>query len=276
MPFCSKSSRRSYIKTVVAIALRLTIIALLIYAGVSFWYGRVEERLQQPQPVASKQLEEAPGAEEVPEASEVPETSEVSGAAEEDYQIILTRNIFQAGMGDRNGQRLTDVEDLSETKLQLSLLGTVTGEKDDARAIIRDEKTKLEDLYPSGASIQGALISRITRGKVVLLVNGREEVLTIKDPEGSGQGQDVSSRLGTRIMDRGAAAPERDIATKVPETQPRRRISFRNTPPPPRKVEQQIQQQPLDPDQAEALDKQTAPDEGAIPPEPEIEEKGEQ
>jgi hypothetical protein len=64
--------------------------------------------------------------------------------------------------------------------------------------------------------------------------------------------------------------------TKVPETLPRRRISFRNTPPTPRKVEQQIQQQPLDPDQAEAMDKQPVPDEGAVPPEPEIEEKGEQ
>jgi len=64
--------------------------------------------------------------------------------------------------------------------------------------------------------------------------------------------------------------------TKVPETQPRRRISFRNTPPPPQKVEQQIQQQTLDPDQAEAMDKQPVPDEGAIPPEPGIQEKGEQ
>lgn len=254
----------------VAIALRLTIIALLIYAGVSFWYGRVEERLQQPQPVASKQPEEAPAAEETPDAADVPE------AEEDNYQIILTRNIFQAGLGDRSGQHLADVDDLSETKLQLSLLGTVTGEKDDARAIIRDEKTKLEDLYPAGASIQGAVINRITRGKVVLMVNGREEVLTIKDPDGSGQGQDMSPRIGIRTMDRGGAAPERDIVTKVPETQPRRRISFRNTPPPSQKVEQQIQQQTLDPDQAEAMDKQPAPDEGAIPLEPGIQEKGEQ
>jgi type II secretory pathway component PulC len=276
MPSCFKSSKRSYVKTVVAIALRLTIIALLIYAGVTFWYGRVEERLQQPQPVASKQPEEAPGTEVMPESAELPETADISESAEEKYQIILTRNIFQAGLGDRSGQQLADVEDLSETKLQLSLLGTVTGEKDDARAIIRDEKTKLEDLYPAGASIQGAVINRITRGKVVLLVNGREEVLTIKDPDGGGQGQDMSTRLGARTMERGVAAPERDIMTKVPETQPRRRISFRNTPPPPRKVEQQIQQQPLDPDQAEAMDKQPVPDEGATPPGPEMEEKGEQ
>ena len=248
----------------VAIALRLTIIALLIYAGVSYWYGRVEERLQQPPPVANKQLEEVPAAEEAPQT------------AEENYQIILTRNIFQAGLSERGGQQQADVEDLSETKLQLSLLGTVTGEKDDARAIIRDEKTKQEDLYPAGASVQGAVINRITRGKVVLLVNGREEVLTIKDPESSGHGQDVSSRQGARTMERGVEAPARDAVTKVPEAQPRRRISFRNTPPPPRKVEQQIQQQPVEPEQTEATDRQPAPDEGAVPPEPGKEDKGEQ
>jgi type II secretory pathway component PulC len=250
---------------VVAIALRLTIIALLIYAGVSFWYGRVEERLLQPQPMASTQPEEAPAAEEMPET------------AEENYQIILTRNIFQAGLGDRSGQHLTDVEDLSETKLQLSLLGTVTGEKDDARAIIRDEKTKLEDLYPAGASVHGALINRITRGKVVLLVNGREEVLTIKDPEGGGQGQDMMApRAGARIMEQGGEPPEREVMTKVPETQPRRRISFRNTPPPPRKMEQQDQQQTMAPEQTEAMDRQPVQNDGSVPPEPEKQEKGEQ
>lgn len=247
----------------VAIALRLTIIALLIYAGVSFWYGRVEERLLQPQPMVSKQLEEAPAAEEMPET------------AEENYQIILTRNIFQAGLGDRSGQHLADVEDLSETKLQLSLLGTVTGEKDDARAIIRDEKTKLEDLYPAGASVHGAVINRITRGKVVLLVNGREEVLTIKDPEGGGQGQNMAPRAGARIMEQGGEPPEREVMTKVPETQPRRRISFRNTPPP-RKMEQQDQQQTMAPEQTEAMDRQPVLNDGSVPPEPEKEEKGEQ
>lgn len=254
----------------VAIALRLTIIALLIYAGVSFWYSRVEDRLQQPQPVASKQLEEAPATEEMPEAGEMPET------AGENYQIILTRNIFQAGLGDRSGLHLADVDDLSETKLQLSLLGTVTGEKDDARAIIRDEKTKLEDLYSAGASVHGAVINRITRGKVVLFVNGREEVLTIKDPESSGQGQDMVPRSGAKIIEQMGDPPEREVMTKVPETQPRRRISFRNTQPSPRKMELQNQQQPQDPEQTEAMNKQPVPGEGAIPPEVEKEEKGEQ
>ena len=248
----------------VAIALRLTIIALLIYAGVTFWYRRVEERLQEPQPEVSKVQEEVSQAQEEPEASE------------ENYQIILTRNIFQAGPGVGSGQPQVDVEDLAETRLQLSLLGTVTGEQNDARAIIRDEKTKVEELYPTGVSVQGAVISRITRGKVVLLVNGREEVLTIKDPESGSQEPDLSSRAGTRTMERGGESPEREIMTKVPEAQPRRRISFRNTPPPPQKMEQLGRSQTLEPEPTGEVDKPPQPNEGAVPPEPEMERNGEQ
>ena len=80
----------------------------------------------------------------------------------------------------------------------LVLLGTVTGDKGVARAIIRDEKTKLEDLYQVGSEVQGAAISRISRGKVVLQVNGREEVLAIKDPENGDQDQGGAARMETR------------------------------------------------------------------------------
>ena len=119
--------------------------------------------------------------------------------AEDDYRIILTRNIFKAVLeaSDQTGESSqADLDDLAETKLHLVLLGTVTGGKDDARAIIRDEKTKLEDLYQAGSELQGAVISRISRGKVVLQLNGREEILTIKDPENENQGQNGARTNG--------------------------------------------------------------------------------
>ena len=37
--------------------LRLAVIALLIYAGVTLWYSRVEERLQEQQPVSYTHLD---------------------------------------------------------------------------------------------------------------------------------------------------------------------------------------------------------------------------
>jgi type II secretory pathway component PulC len=200
---------------VLSIALRLAVIALILYAGVTFWYGRVEERLQEQIPAPQK------------EAAQVP-VQEVEQAAqdEDDYQIILTRNIFKTQSGD---QPQTDVDDLAETRLQLVLLGTVTGEKDDARAIIRDETTNLENLYQVGSEVQGAVIGRITRGKVVLQHNGREEVLTIKDPESNDQGPGASPGMTTGAVDRAPDSPGAELENKVPEAQPRRRVTFRNS-----------------------------------------------
>lgn len=205
--------------------LRLAVIALLVYAGVTLWYDQIEERLQVQKAPEQKERRAAPAPEETRPAP-----------VEDDYRIILSRNIFRALLeaGDRSGHSGSgdDLDDLEETKLRLVLLGTVTGGKDDARAIIRDEKTKLEDLYQTGSEVQGAIIGRISRGKVVLQVNGREEILTIKDPENDGPDHEGAPQAENRAAGR---MTEQEPSggggeTAVPEAQPRRRISFRNTP----------------------------------------------
>lgn len=239
-----------------SIVLRLAVIALLVYAGVTLWYDQVEERLQVQKAPEQKERSVTPAPEENPPAP-----------AEDDYRIILSRNIFRALLeaGDHSGQSALgdDLDDLEETKLRLVLLGTVTGGKDDARAIIRDEKTKLEDLYQTGSEIQGAIIGRISRGKVVLQVNGREEILTIKEPE-----SDVPDHEGAPQTDnRPGRMAEQEVTGaggegNVPEAQPRRRISFRNTPqmvPAPEGV--QPERQPL-PDDESPAPPGAAPDQG--------------
>ena len=97
----------------ISILLRLAVIALLVYAGVALWYGRVEDRLQRQEPV--KQEERA--------ATPVQEEKQPAPAGD-DYQIILTRNIFKAALesgGRPGGSSQADVEDLAETKLQLGV-----------------------------------------------------------------------------------------------------------------------------------------------------------
>lgn len=148
-----------------------------------------------------------------------------------DYQVILTRNIFKAvvELGDQatDEQLLSDLDNLEETKMQLVLLGTVSGSKEDARAIIRDEKTKIADIYTIGSALQESIITRIERGRVVLQVNGREEILNIKEPDSAGPQRSASSagKINLPTMQQDAAREG-----KVPEARPRRRISFRNTP----------------------------------------------
>jgi type II secretory pathway component PulC len=200
---------------------RLALIALLVSVGVTIWYGRVEKKLEGT--VRVEQQEAAALPEQKPSES-VP--------AEKDYNIILTRNIFQAVLeaaeksADEPGQ--ADLEELEETKMQLELLGTVTGSAEDARAIIRDEKVKLEDIYRVGSELQGATITRIERGKVVLKVNGQEEILNIKEPASGMPLQRASSAAETSMPEMRRPSPSE---RQVPEALPRRRISFRNSAP---------------------------------------------
>ena len=247
--------------------LRLAVIALLVYAGVTLWYSRVEERLQEQQPVEQKERV----------ATAVQDEGQPV-VAEDGYQIILTRNIFKAALeaSDQTGESSqTDLDDLAETKLHLVLLGTVTGGKDDARAIIRDETTKLEDLYQAGSELQGAVISRISRGRVVLQLNGREEILTIKDPENENQGQNGAARMESKAADKTLSPPGGEVENKVPEAQPRRRISFRNTAPAPPAVENPVSPSP-DEGPAEMAEKQPSPDDEAPLPDARMEKGAEQ
>jgi len=205
---------------------RLALIALFVFAGVTLWYGRVEKKLQGSIPVEQK----APAALPAQKPSE-------PAPAKNGYASIMARNIFKAapesGGKPAGEQSQTDLEDLAETKMRLVLLGTVSGSKDDARAIIRDEKAKVEDIYHVGSELHGALITRIGRGKVVLQVNGREEILTIREPESGGPQQEFSPTAETRSPETRMPEmrPESASEQRVPEALPRRRISFRNPSP---------------------------------------------
>lgn len=253
---------------VLSIVIRLIVITILVFAGVRLWYGGVEKRLQEQAPPAKVAQQDAP-----PEAARdaAPDT-----APEDEVQVILGRNIFQAtragGTAADNEQSESDIEHLAQTQLSLSLLGTVTGSQEDARAIIRDDKTKLEDLYRAGSEIQGAVVQRITRGKVVLLVNGREEVLVIKDrEEGGGPAtRKVGQRPPAAINE-----PEERAMQPIPKAVPRRRISFRRAAPP-QPVPAVSQEADIVPEEAVQSDANQAvpgpPEDGGNPPEQETEQ----
>lgn len=155
--------------------------------------------------------------------------------------MILKRNIFKAALeADEQpaGSRELDLDALEETRMQLVLLGTVSGSREDARAIIRDEAAKKEDIYQVGSDIQGALIARIERGRVVLQVNGREEILNLKDPEGGRPrtgglpGPDLRppGLPGDEAVQPAEIMPPEVDDRKVPQALPRRRINFRAAP----------------------------------------------
>jgi type II secretory pathway component PulC len=200
---------------------RMALIALLVYAGVNIWYGRVVERLDRMIPVAS-----------VGQIIPLPNRSlEAPAPAINDYQVILERNIFKAvlvaGEKPAGEQVLSALDTLEETTMELALLGTVSGSVEDARAIIRDELTRQENMYRVGGTLQGAVITRIERGRVVLLVDGNEEILNIKDTERDGTAPtSTSADSRSPVLDQDLMEERR-----VPEALPRRRIQFRTDTP---------------------------------------------
>lgn len=165
----------------VRVAAKLIVLFVLVYTGVTIWYGRVEESLLQ-RPVVEEKAQIQATAEKVEDLRQP-----------NDYTIIARRNIFQAAI-TKVEKKEPEVEEkvLEPTKLKLSLMGTISGKGSDARAIISDDVKRKQDIYQVGDSIQGALIKEIERGRVVLSVNKSDEVLTLKDREGGGPSYEPS------------------------------------------------------------------------------------
>ena len=106
-----------------------------------------------------------------------------------DYKAITERNIFNSGTEKIAPKAQTvDIEQLKQTDLKLKLWGTVTGQKGRAYAVIEDTKTREQNLYHAGDTIQNAVVKLILREKVVLNVDDRDEILAMEE---------ISSRRGS-------------------------------------------------------------------------------
>ncbi len=97
------------------------------------------------------------------------------------YKTIMDRNLFNTKTGTGRDPDKIDIETLKPTELKLKLLGTVTGDKDKAYAVIVDPAEKRQNLYRAGDTIQNATLKVILREKVVLRVDGRDEILEIEE-----------------------------------------------------------------------------------------------
>ena len=102
-----------------------------------------------------------------------------------DYTIITKRNLF----GKVQEKPVAPPPEpkpepiVTATKLDLTLLGTISGKKEESRAFIQGKikgKQK-QDIYYVGDTIQNARIKEINRGQIILTVNGKDEVLLMKE-----------------------------------------------------------------------------------------------
>lgn len=121
-------------------------------------------------------------------------------------QKVTRRNLFKVQV---NGEQKKVPEPaevhLEKTSLELTLWGTVTGQKkQDGWAVINDRKTKKQELYRVNDTIQGAVIKSILRNKVILTVNGKDQILEMDENPSS-----LKKRTRTRVFPGRRSKPPR-------------------------------------------------------------------
>jgi general secretion pathway protein C len=167
-------------QTLYNILFNLAALSALSYIGVDMFYRTLSFQLTDTQ--ASEMAEVA-----------IPEKVHRQRTPSKDFDVIVDRNIFgsaKATAGDVKTPDIQkeDIEALEPTTLNIALLGTVTGPEENARAVIEDSGRKIQGLYRVGDAIQNATIQRIVRGKVVLRVGDKNEVLSMDAPESGTSG----------------------------------------------------------------------------------------
>lgn len=115
-----------------------------------------------------------------------PDVKEQGKSTKAFYQAIVDRNIFVTEEAAPEESSVEELEELEPTSLKIALLGTVVGGQQDGFAVIEEVGKRKQGLYKVGDSVEGATVRRILRGKVVLRVNDKDEVLTMKEEPASG------------------------------------------------------------------------------------------
>ncbi len=83
---------------------------------------------------------------------------------------------------------------LKPTRLNIVLLGTVSGPQRISFAVMEEKGKKKQGLYHTGDKVQGAIIKQVLRGKVILEVRGKDEILEMEQAK---TGKRRSGRTGS-------------------------------------------------------------------------------
>jgi general secretion pathway protein C len=159
-------------------AVNIGLVTLVIFCGVKLFYSAVSVPLVQV-PIRRRIVRKS-------KANPQPPKQPLSH-----YQTILEKNLFNAKIRfspqdvGQPPEPEINFESLEPTDLELELWGTITGSPGHSYAIIaqkgRSRRSAQQDLYRPGDTIQNAVIKRVLRGKVVLSVDGTDQVLAMSE-----------------------------------------------------------------------------------------------
>lgn len=107
------------------------------------------------------------------------------------YKAIVKRDIFHTRANSVAPTEKIIVENIKPTEKNLKLSGTVVGD-DPAKAYViiealgTNSRQRTQTLYKHGEAVQGSEIKKILREKIILSVNGENEIRQIAKPQSTG------------------------------------------------------------------------------------------
>ena len=168
-------------KNLYHIIFNLFALSILIYIGVDIFYRTICFQLTDFRSVEIAEVR-------------VPNTAHYVPQPLNSFDVIVDRNVFGSSEEATSDVRLRDmeareIEALEPTSLKISLLGTVTGSEENARAVIEETGGRTQGLYRVGDTVRNAVVKKILWGKVVLRVGDKDEILSMEEPDSVKRGR---------------------------------------------------------------------------------------
>ncbi|NVM21198.1 MAG: PDZ domain-containing protein [Desulfobacterales bacterium] len=181
----------------------LVALTVLIYCGVDIFYTLAGSKL-------TKVKTEGVSTENFRE------TTTVQRQPFSHYREAINRGLFGTVKEPLDKSRELDVKALEPTALKIALLGTVSGDPQNAAAIIKEINKKTQSLYREGDTIQNATIIKILRGKVILRIGSKNQILTMEEGRTSSRQTRQTRRPGDQLTQPGTTISlDRSMVSKT-------------------------------------------------------------
>jgi general secretion pathway protein C len=138
-----------------------------------------------------------------------------------DYDEIIGRNPFSTSSQTINASTSSFAPAVSE-ELGLALFGTISGSPEIARAIIKNLRTGVSDMYKIGQTVEGAGVEVIGTDEVILVHNGERKILRLSIAQSNNNNRTETPSVKT--INEMSNSTKTDLSTQKADTGVRTKI----------------------------------------------------